>query len=129
MRLSQRGLYSPCGARESKRMKRILEWLRIVRLVWTVDHDGDIRLRIVRSPKRRPLFGLPPSRHSESQWCAAILASNPVYLNDDGSTDGACYVSRWYPYNWRSPQPRAALAAQLDAVAEEWPEYIGGQWR
>lgn len=87
-------------------MRRLLEILRLVRLVWTEDSDGEIRLRIVRN------FGT-------QLRCNAICWGGGVILNSDGSTSGKCYVKKWYPYNHRSPQP----------TSSEWPEYIQEGWR
>lgn len=93
-------------------MRRLLAALRLVRLVWTEDGDGEVRLRIARR------FGY--------QWrCSAIALDNSVILNPDGSTSGKCYVKKWRAYDSRSPQPDAAK----DIEEIDWPEYISEGWK
>ena len=95
-------------------MKRLLAWMRLVRLVWTEDHDGEIRLRIAR-------------RHGPQWRCNAISMDDSVILNPDGTTSGKCYISKWYPYDRRSPKPSRHETSTVDST-EEWPEYITGNW-
>lgn len=64
-------------------MKRLLALLGCFSLVWTQDHDGEVRLRIAH---RNP-FG---------EWaCNAIGPPCSVILNPDGTTRGKYYVRRW----------------------------------
>ena len=82
-------------------MKRILYWLGFIDLVWTIDFDGDRRLRIVRTDGiRRIVFG--------------ILEKTTGVLLDDGSIvreDGRmCYMRYWQMYSDKPPSRRRRIA-------------------
>lgn len=70
-------------------MKRILALLGFFPLVWTKDHDGDIRLRVAQ----RSQFG---------SWCcgAVFERDRSVTLLCGGGTTGKSYVERWIEWKY-----------------------------
>lgn len=64
---------------------RLLERFGWIELVWTVDHDGECRLRRVHQV-------------GSERRCDSITHSLSVVLLPDGRTSGKCYVVRWMPY-------------------------------
>lgn len=87
-------------------MKRILYWLGIVEIVWTEDHDGEVRLRCVHALNgKKYVYGI----------CGpSFRTDNPPYeLRPDGTTHNGTssggYVERWYPYAEKPARPRLAL--------------------
>jgi len=82
------------------RLKRLLERLRLVRLVWAEYPDGKVKLRIShRYTSRRGNV----TNYLYSPFCTD---EPPTYLNSDGSTrtnEGYASVIRWWPYNQHNP--------------------------
>jgi hypothetical protein len=72
-------------------MRRFLQWLGLIILVWTEDFDGELRLRMVWSDGNRPfVFCIvsPPFSFAER---------HRAYLNEDG-TISHTYMKRWHFY-------------------------------
>ena len=68
-------------------IRKLLALLGFWPLVYTQDHDGEIRIRIARP---NPFGG----------WmCDSIYWENAVTLLSDGKTSGITYVERWI--EWR----------------------------
>lgn len=66
-------------------MRRLLALIGVWPLVWTQDHDGEVRLRVA---KKTP-FACGWSCGSICFW------DRSVQLLPDGSTTGRIYVKRW----------------------------------
>ena len=73
-------------------MNYLLWKLGICSVVWTVDHDGERRCRIVRVDRRG------------KQFVYGISRRYVGYLEKDGTVSGGGYMKRWLPYEQKPPQ-------------------------
>lgn len=73
-------------------MKRLLYYLRIIDLVWTVDQgDGEVRLRTVwHKNGKRYVYGI----------CGPTMSGDVNELGPKGTFNkkDSCFIDKWYPY-------------------------------
>lgn len=82
-------------------MKRLLYYLGIIDLVWTIDHNGDYRLRIVWNFKGTPhVFGIcgPPLFWDIKKNGARLLSDNTLQSYGNG------YLRRWLSFRGGKPK-------------------------
>jgi hypothetical protein len=73
-------------------MRRLIAWIFGLPLVWTKDHDGEVRLRLVRSDP-----------WNEYTACG-IISKKRGSLKQDGSIENGSYMKKWKPANKKAKE-------------------------
>lgn len=113
---------------EVRTVIRLLAWLGFFPLVWTKDHDGEIRLRLVKSRSRKPdVFG--EGAQPLTLIVRGIPGQSQFSLNRDGTcapwSGGGSYVTKWREWEHNRKHVTFPASGKIAAHAQESSEEGG----